>query len=259
MPIILTGDVHQAINSEDQGYVEQTESALAVTYAQIAARHNLPVTLFFTARAVLDHTEDAFPLVNMSNVEIGGHGWDAIQPVCWHGALNRLTGSPHGPKWMQARMIRQTCGVLEVFAGKPIASWRNHAYRHDLNTPSLLVAQGIHVWSDEVNPKLNGPYKHPDGVTILPLNTLPDHENMLHGGRTVERLAARGEKSSITADAWCDLVCTQTAEILTQGGTATILAHPICMKLAGDWTVFERLCTFLSNFPADFARDTAIL
>ncbi len=257
MTVVLTGDVHQAIGSADQRFVVCSEAALAVDYARIAARHGVKVTLFFTGRAIVEDGADTRALLAMTNVEIGGHGWDALRPRWWHGLLNWLTGSPHGPSWLQRRMIRCTCSAIERYTGQPVRSWRSHAYRHDGNTSHLLAEAGITAWSDEVQFEHNSPRLHPTGVVILPINTLPDHENMYHGARTPEFVAAEGRGSSYPPDMWCDQVCAQVERIVSAGGIATILAHPICMKVADDFATFEQLCAFLSSYPSLFASEAA--
>lgn len=258
MSVVLTGDVHQAMGSADQGFVEQGEVTLAVEYARIAARHGLKVTLFLTGRAVVEESPAVRTLSALDNVEIAGHGWDALRPRWWHGLLRRVTGSPHGPPWWQGRMIRRTCAVITRHTGHSVRSWRNHAYRHDAHTPGLLARAGIAVWSDEVNGRRRGPYRHRAGITVLPLNTLPDHEHLYHGVRTPEFVRIEGRGVSYSPTAWCDRVCAQVEAIQNEGGIATVLAHPICMKVADDWATFERLCTFLARYPSLFARETTI-
>ncbi len=254
MTIVLSGDVHQTLlGASDQHFTTKTESALAVDYAQIAARYGLKVTLFFTGRAIVDHRTDAQPLLQMENVEIGGHGWDAFRPRLWYGMLNRLIGSPHGPAWLQRRMIRRTCATLQSFSGQPVLSWRNHAYRYDQHTAQLLAQIGVKVWSDQVDQQQIGPQRQHGEIISLPLNTLPDHENLYHGARTREFVNSEQRGMSYHPDEWCDIVCNQVEKIQEARGIATILAHPICMKVADDWTTFERLCAFLSRYSSVFA------
>lgn len=262
MTVILTGDVHHAIGSSDQRFVARSEAALAVDYARIAAHHGVKATLFFTGRAIVENGAEARALLTMSNVEIGGHGWDALRPQWWHRMLSWLTGSPHGPAWLQRRMIHRTCTAIRQYTGQPVRSWRNHAYRHDGHTPHLLAEAGITVWSDKVQPcwgrsPIASPRRHPSGITILPINTLPDHEHLYHGARTPESVAVEGCSPSYPSGAWCDQVCAQVETIVNAGGIATILAHPICMKVADDFATFERLCAFLSNYPSLFASEAA--
>jgi hypothetical protein len=255
MPIILTGDVHQAIGSADQRCTRQSETALAVTYAQIAARYGLKVTLFFTGRALIENGTEARPLLSMGNVEIAGHGWNALQPWWWHGLLHRVLGSPHGPQWLQRRMIRRTCTTLSQYTGHPVRSWRNHAYRYDPLTPYVLAQAGIRAWSDEVDPQRYSPSIHPSGLLSLPINTLPDHETLAHGTRTPPSVACPSQGLFYSPSQWYEAVSGQIETIMSRHGLATILAHPICMHIADDWDTFTRLCAFLARYPSQFAGD----
>ena len=252
--VVLTGDVHHSIGDADQEFTHCSEAALAADYATIAARHGLKVTLFFTGRAVIEDGDDARALWAMDSVEIGGHGWNAFKPRLWHGILSRVLGSPHGPAWLQQRMIRRTCAVLERCVGRQVRSWRNHAYRHDQETPRLLAAADIRAWSDEVNADRRHPYRHPSGVSVLPINTTPDHEYLRHGAWPRESATLQWGGPAYDADEWRTLVCTQVDAIVRAGGIATVLAHPLCMKIVDNWATFERLCAFLSHYPCLHAQ-----
>jgi hypothetical protein len=256
MPVVLTGDVHHAIPSSDRRHASESESALAVAYARIAARHDLQVTLFVTGRAAIEDRGDLEPLLAMDNVEIGGHGWDAFSPQLRYRVLRRLSGSQHGPRiWQRRWTIGRTCTTLERLTGRTVRSWRNHAYLHDAETPGLLAEHGVRVWSDEVDLDRAGPYRHATGIAVLPMNTTPDHEHMFHGDLTPEELGDDSGREVYTPAEWCDRVCRQTAAIVEAGGTATILAHPLCLKVADDWATFERLCAFVARFPSSTAAD----
>jgi hypothetical protein len=251
MSVVLTGDVHHWIPSADRAHVRQSESELAVEYARIAGRHGLRVTLFVTGRAAIADRGDLEPLLTMEHVEVGGHGWDAFYPQLLYRVLRRLSGSPQGPRlWQRRWTIARTRATLERFTGRPVRSWRNHAYLHDTETPGLLAEHGVTAWSDEVDLARTGPYRHPTGIAVLPMNTLPDHEHMFHGDLTPEELGDDSGRKVYTPAEWCDRVCRQTAAIAEAGGTVTILAHPLCMKIADDWATFERLCGFVARFPS---------
>jgi peptidoglycan/xylan/chitin deacetylase (PgdA/CDA1 family) len=254
MPVVLTGDVHHYIPSSDRRHAVESESALAVEYARIAERHGLKVTLFFTGRALRDNVADARPLLSMQSVEIGGHGWDAFTPKWVYRPLARLSGSPQGyPTW-QRRSIARTCAAVESFAAEPPRSWRNHAYAHDSSTPALLADAGIVAWSDEVDLERTRPYTHETGLVVLPINTLPDHENLYHGDRTPETL---GETPCFYPAEWRERVLEAVEGTLAQGGVATVLAHPLCMKVVDGWETFEMLCSGLAGRPSMFATEAA--
>jgi hypothetical protein len=248
MTVVLTGDVHQTIGSSDQRFARRTEAALSVDYARIASLYGLRVTLFFTGRAVVEDGNDAIDLLKMDNVEIGGHGWDALRPRWWHRVMNVLTGSPHGPSMLQRQMIRRTCETLERYTSLPVRSWRNHAYRHNKETPYLLHEAGVVTWSDWVSYGESRPLPHPSGITVLPINTLPDHEHLRHGARQPELVAKEESGAAYPPDQWYDRISTQVDAITDNGGIATILAHPICMHVVDDFTTFEKMCRFLSRY-----------
>jgi hypothetical protein len=255
MPVVLTGDVHHYIPSSDRSHAVESESTLAVEYARIAERHGLKVTLFFTGRALLDDAAGgAHSLFSMESVEIGGHGWDAFMPRWLYRPLGRLSGSPHGYSSWQRRSIARTCAAVERLAAKPARSWRNHAYLHDSSTPRLLADAGIVAWSDEVDLARTRPYVHEAGLVVLPINTLPDHENLYHGDRTPETL---GDTPSLYPAEWTARVLEAVEAAVTDGGVATVLAHPLCMKVVDGWETFEALCSGLARHPSMFATEAA--
>ena len=254
MAVVLTGDVHHYIPSSDRRHAAESESALAVEYARIAEQHGLKVTLFFTGRALRDDATDARPLLSMASVEIGGHGWDAFRPRWLYRPLARLSGSPHGFRFWQRRTIARTHAAIERATGAPPKSWRNHAYVHDADTAGLLAEAGIVAWSDHVDLDRARPYVHESGLVVLPMNTPPDHENLYHGDRTPESL---GDTPSLHPSEWCARVLEDAERALGEGGIATVLAHPLCMKVVDDWRTFDALCSGLSRHRSMFATEAA--
>jgi hypothetical protein len=255
--IVLSGDVHQWIDSADRAYATETESALALEYARIAGSHGLKVTLFVTGLAVIEDPASVRALLDQENVEVGGHGWDSFRPAWRYRVLNKLFGSPHGSSSMQARMVRRTCGTIEPVSGQRVLSWRNHAYTFDARTPRVLAEAGVRVWSDEVDLDRLGPHGATSGITVLPINTTPDHEHLYHGGQTVETIPAVKQPQYDHPDGWREALLQQAESIVARGGVATILAHPLCMKVADDWQTFDRLCSSLSRYPSAWAVEVA--
>lgn len=257
MTIVLTGDVHQWIASADRAYASETESSLALEYARIAGRHGLNVTLFFTGLSVIEDDASLRALLEEDNVEVGGHGWDSFRPHWRYRARGVLFGSPHGSRMMQARMVHRTCNTIEKVTERPVRSWRNHSYFFDGNTARVLAGAGIRVWSDEVALGRMSPHPHIDGLTILPINTTPDHEHLYHGGQTVETVPVDRRSQYHDPQEWQDRVVQQVSAIVAAGGTATILAHPLCMRVADDWQTFDELCSHLSRYVSVWASETA--
>jgi hypothetical protein len=247
--------VHQWIDSADRAYATETESALALEYARIAGGHGLKVTLFFTGLAITEDTTSVRALLDEENVEVGGHGWDSFRPRWRYRVVNKLFGSPHGSRSMQARMVARTCRRIERVAGRRVLSWRNHGYRSDAHTPRVLAEAGLRVWSDEVDPDRAAPYEDRHGITVLPINTTPDHEHLYHGGQTVETVPP--DRGYDYPGGWRETVLRQVESTIGNGGVAAILAHPLCMKVADDWQTFDRLCASLSRYSSEWAAEAA--
>ena len=249
MTVCLTGDVHHmSLETRDQAYMERTEVEAALEYAEIAGEYDVPVTLFVTGKAAEEEPNRVRRLAAMDHVEIGGHNYWAFDTLV-HKAWRGLTGSWNGPRRFQSWEIGKT---IEAFAelGIEITSWRDHAYRHDANTAALLGDHGITHFSDAVGP--NERVRERDGVTIVPVNTPPDHEHVYHAFRTPEFVADAefsgpfGEES-VPVDEWREWVIDSIRERTADGAPATVLAHPACMALADDLDAFERLCEYVDR------------
>ncbi|WP_199268362.1 hypothetical protein [Halomarina oriensis] len=233
-----------SLDTRDQAHMDGTEMEAAVEYAEIAADHGVPVTLFVTGKAMREEPDHARTLAAIEGVELGGHDYYAFgTPV--HKLWRGLTGSWNGPRPFQAWEIRRTLSAFEQF-GVDVRSWRDHAYRHDANTAPLLATYGVTHLSDAVEPA--GEPRDEDGLRVVPVNTPPDHEHVYHAFRTPEFVAEDGFEGpfgteSVTADEWVEWVldCVDDVE------TATVLAHPACMELADEFAAFEELCERLSD------------
>lgn len=256
MTVCLTGDVHHmSMETRDQAYMDRTEVEAAVEYAEIAAEYDVPVTLFLTGKCAEEEPDGVRRLAGMDNVEIGGHNyWAFTTPVHrgWR-ALGKATGgrigSWNGPRPFQSWEIGRT---IEAFAelGIDVTSWRDHAYRHDEHTASLLADHGITHFSDAVGPDER--IRRDGDLTVVPINTPPDHEHVYHAFRTPEfvdedEFEGPFGSEGYRAEHWMGLVWTAVEEILESGEPATVLAHPACMALADDFDVFEAICERSDN------------
>jgi len=253
--ICLTGDVHHVgMDTRDQAHLDGTEVEAAIEYAEIAAAYGVPVTLFCTGKCIEEDPEGMATLASMDGVELGGHNyWAFTTPVhdAWR-ALGKVTGgrvgSWMGPRRFQAHEIRRTVAAFEAL-GVRIASWRDHAYRHDDHTVDLLADHGITHFSDAVEP--GGNVRAQSGLTVVPINTPPDHEHVYHAFRTPEFVAEDdfsgpfGDDSR-SPDEWVEWVLDHVERRREAGDVATVLAHPACMELADGLAAFEGLCERLA-------------
>lgn len=252
--ICLTGDVHHsALRSNDLPYCKSTEIDAAWEYSRIANNFGLKVTLFCTGLCAKEAPELLKRLAKMNNVEIGGHNYFAFKPRMPFKLYYRLRGLKNGPYLFQAWEVRRTRRVLKEVTGSEIISWRDHGYRQDRNTRKILTTNGVRYCSDSLSNDRGQP-KWNDGVIDVPINTIPDHDYVYHGGRQPgsfdeEPLRNSVFKTGAMAPAdWLEKVKGQIIRIEEYGGVATILAHPACMEVMDDFKTFRKLCSFLSKF-----------
>jgi len=243
MTVCLTGDVHHmSLETRDQEYMDQTEVEAAIEYAQIAGEYDVPVTLFVTGKAAKEEPERVKKLAAMDHVEIGGHNYWAFDTLI-HKGWRAVTGSWNGPRPFQRWEIRKAIKEFEEL-GIEITSWRNHAYRHDEHTAKLLSEAGITHFSDAVEP--DGKVRKDDEMTVVPINTPPDHEYVYHAFRTPEFVEESGFEGpfgteSVEVEEWVERVLERVSE---QSGVTTVLAHPACMWLADNLRGFRRICEY---------------
>jgi peptidoglycan/xylan/chitin deacetylase (PgdA/CDA1 family) len=267
MTVCLTGDVHHmGMETRDQEHLDGTEIEAAIEYAEIAAEHDVPVTLFCTGKCVAEAPDLMADLAAMDHVELAGHNyWAFTTPIhdAWR-ALGKVTGgrvgSWNGPQQFQAYEIRKTIAAFESL-GVRISSWRDHAYRHDRHTARLLAANGVTHFSDAVEP--DGRVRQEGDLTVVPINTPPDHEHVYHAFRTPEFVADDDFEGpfgteSRDPDAWVEWVLEHVRDCSADGRTATVLAHPACVKLADGFEAFERLCAELAALDAEAVQISSV-
>lgn len=262
MTVCLTGDVHHmSLKTRDQEYMDRTEVEAAIEYAEIAGKFNVPVTLFITGKAAKEEPEKVRRLATMDHVEIGGHNfWAFGTPL--HKLFRGLLGTWHGPRWFQAWEIRKTINTFDDL-GIKISSWRDHAYRYNKDTINLLKKSSITYFSNVVEPK--GEVRIKNGVTVLPINTPPDHEHIYHGFRTPEFVSEddfEGPFGTQSYDVgnWINWVLECAESNCREDRVSTILAHPACMSLVDEFDSFEILCTEINDRydPTKVTRSTNI-
>jgi hypothetical protein len=158
-------------------------------------------------------------------------------------------GTPWGTTTHQLRDIQRTIASIQRVTGQRIQTWRNHSYIRTADSDRVLESCGIRVVSDEVSDSKISAEWVTSSFRSVPLNVLPDHEHVLHGkyqhGKTrPDRLTHR-----VTITEWAALVKTRIRDIGERGGTATVLAHPLCMEVADGMKIFEDLCQDIQQYP----------
>jgi len=254
-----------SMETRDQEYLECTEVEAAIEYAEIAAEYDIPVTLFCTGKCIEEEPNRMARLAVMNNVELGGHNyWGFTTPVHkgWR-ALEKVTGgrigSWMGPRWFQSYEVRKTISAFAEL-GADIQCWRDHAYRHDRYTTGLLSQYGITHFSDAIEP--GGAVREADGLTIVPINTPPDHEHVYHAFRT-EEFVADSEfqgpfgSESVQIDEWLAWVRDSIERRREDDQPATVLAHPACMRLADNFEAFAKLCETVGDDAVPLTAVTA--
>lgn len=246
--ICVTGNVHhRSFRGVDTRHARQTEAQLALRYCDIAARHNVKLTLFVTGKACLEEQNTVAALGRYSHCEIGGHTFCAFGSIR-HWLSKYLGGSVLGSAALQRADIERTVAAIRDLTGKRITAWRNHAYQHDTLTYPLLGELGIQIVSDRVATNTTAVERVSQELLSLPINTLPDHEHLLHGQYVAGGTLFAHLEERRTIQEWRETVEHQVETIEQLGGIATILAHPLCMEIADGMQSFEQLCRFLSRY-----------
>ncbi len=256
--ICLTGNVHhRSYRDVDTGYARQTEAQLALRYCDIAARYRVKLTLFVTGKTCLEEPDTAAALGRFAHCEIGGHTFSAFRSIS-HRLSHYLAGSVLGSAAMQRNDIERTIAAIQSVTGKRITAWRNHGFQHDTRTYALLGKQGIQIVSDRIGPHTTAVERVSQELLSLPINTLPDHEHVLHGKYVAGRTNFAQQEGRSTIQEWRETLEHQVETIEQLGGIATILAHPLCMDVADGMESFERLCRFLSRYDTRWVTEMVV-
>jgi len=248
------------LENPDLLYCEGTELEAGLRMAEIGLEYGLKVSLFFTGLCAKEAPALLRKIAGMENVEVGGHNYFAFRPKRLFFLYQRIFGLANGPYWFQFWEVKKTLKMLEAVCKFPVISWRNHGYRHDRNTRTILRKNNIRYFSDTLSVDFAQPTWN-DGVIDVPINTLPDHDYVYHGQRqpgTFDEsvlLKTAFQTRAMTKEAWLERIKREVGHIEAKGGIATILAHPACMEVFDNFVTFEKLCSFLSQFDSCNMRD----
>ena len=233
--IIFTGDIHHmGMGGCDQKDIlkkdkDISEVKLCNKYLEILNFYGFKPILFFTGKCLIEELSEIKYLINNYKFYIGGHTYSAYKPKIIFRSFYRIFGTYYPLKFLQNMDIRYTKELFKKKIGVDIKVWRNHAYFQDKNTNKLLKLNGIDFVSNVVNQSLHRPYIV-DQVTSLPINTYPDHENLIHSA---------DHEINWNLNLWYKKNYIQIKHILNKNGTATILAHPLCLYLEDKLNSFE--------------------
>ncbi len=217
-------------------------------YAKISAKYGIRITMFLTGKACLEEPTDVKEISQMPHCEIGGHTFAAFRDP-WSRIYRKFFKTPWGNESHQMKDILKTIESIQSVTGERISVWRNHSYIQTVETPRLLEAAKIQWVSDEVNRQKRSWEPLSQYIKSLPINVQPDHEHLLHGTYQIGKAKASKLVGRISIGEWIEQVKVEVQEIVDRGGTATILAHPLCMEVADGMVAFEDLCRFLQPFP----------
>lgn len=268
--ICLTADVHHSsLGGLDQKFLDVTEAQAVLEYSKIAEDWGVNTTIFITGKTVEEDEDSLKKIMEKPNVEVGGHTYYAFKPNwLYNGVFDRLLGRPCGPSFYQDYEIKKTINIFKDRLCVEINSWRNHSYRKDENTYDLLSKNGIKIVFDERNPELTQPKKigvETGDIISVPINVIPDHSHLYHGGRTVEyvrKKVKRGWRDPFGSESYSikefyQIIKKQIRNIENKNGIAVLLLHPACMKIADDFETFEKICEFLGDYETVNAKDLA--
>ena len=100
------------------------------------------------------------------------------------------------------------------------------------------------------------------GLTVVPINTPPDHEHIYHAFRTPEFVSDDDFEGpfgseSVPPDEWLEWVRDSIERRREDDQPATVLAHPACMRLADNFEAFAKLCETVGDDAVPLTAVTA--
>ena len=224
-----------------------TEVELCEQYLQIANRYEFAPTLFFTGKCVLEEAAKIKKLMNTFDFTLGGHTYSAYQPKLLSRISKKVTGFVYPLKSIQKHDIRKTISIFEKHLSIRIKHWRNHCYYTNEDTYGLLSDEGIECVSNEVAMERYFPEQLNNNITSFPINTMPDHENLLHSPE---------HRGGLNPDDWVKENTKLVRNIVSHGGEATLLIHPLCMFLEDNFSAMKSLLNSLCDFHHSFRKRT---
>ena len=276
--IFITGDVHhKSLNNGENSYIRPySEIQLAKEYLRIAYKYDLKITLFITGKCFTEETDQVSQLLSYNNLEIGGHTYNAFDPI-WKYRLSKLINGSYWFTYKQQYFdVARTIEAAQELFGYQLKSWRNHNYEYNKHTPVILDRLGIKCWSDQTLLKNPSPFRLTHNLTSLPINITKDHSMLKHGYRTSQwfekqtskkklfynqlknilfnRDGSQIQQDCLDGDAWFQLFKNNVMDLVNNKDVVVFNAHPSCMYLLDEFKTFERICKFLAGLKTLFAH-----
>lgn len=256
MKIVLSGDVHNWINNKEQRYMSThlwiaDEISVLKQRLDIAQEYNVSTTLFLTWLFAKKNKDVLRLLYQAANglIEFSWHTYTAFHPTWFFAILKWLSWFRYRywPGWYQKIDIRLTLKAIKDIIDKDSVSWRTHEYNMDQNTVEILASQGIKIISDWYEPVFSTTFK--DWIYYQPINTLPDHENIVHYSHT------SCKDHAIDVKDWLKEIKQVILDHKDTESNIVILAHPTCMLLSDNFETFRELCEFIGQFQTVCMKD----
>jgi hypothetical protein len=254
--VIVTGDIHHLIpRARDQHCLPggQSEVTVCERFLEIVNGAGLRPTIYVSGKIVERECERLSSMCKKFDFEMGGHTYYCYRPFLPYRLSRVLLGLANGPRFFQSFEITKTLRALAEVVGGAIVSWRNHAFREDRNTSSILARHGVLSVSNAVGLRLT-----PEVVTTrfgrivsTPVNTPVDHRNLHPDPRYAQT------RGFAHARAWTDEILRQVENNEVRGVASVILAHPACMAIEDNMASLEVLAAGLIRYQCLTMRELA--
>ena len=129
-------------------------------------------------------------------------------------------------------------------------------YMHGPYTDSILKSCGIKVCSDGVKKQSDGLIQIENDYYHFPINTIPDHEHIIHAERTPEWISDWQKRYNWSDDfgpesyhisEWTDILLRQLEENEKNGVISNLMIHPITMYLCDQFESFKKILSFIQD------------
>jgi len=248
--IYITGDVHSRIGGHWEQEKSGDEIFNTIKYLKILKKYKLKSTLFING-VLLDNSSEKIKGILEYDVELGGHTYDnfsSMRAVKSY-VYRKLWGCIYGPESFQKRDIMRTKRAFKR-RGLKMTSWRTHAFGSNEKTFEILQKEGVRHVSDLLG---RTDVFESGGIVHVPVNIPVDIVTISVGPWRPENRDpfASCTKGRIEPEEWFDIIKKRVIENEKNGKNSVLLLHPITMAALDNFEMFEKICSFLSQFESD--------